>query len=157
MPRVTAATTPGPRISANAHVVGTGSLAALFVPLVGRQAGGAYCPGTGAPPRTVAQLEAAIFEERSPGEETVGSTFNSCTQGQLRLTQGNSRVVDPVVLPCSGVVQSTNTYWNVSSCPFAHFMAWADEADSVGALSCKPSASGSNCCACNGRVPSWGL
>ncbi len=90
----------GPRLSSNAPI--TGSLAALFVPLVAKDASGAYCPGTGAPPITVAQLEAAVFEELSPGEVTVGSTYNSCTQGQLRLTQDNSRVVEPVVLPCNG-------------------------------------------------------
>lgn len=90
----------GPRLSSNAPI--TGSLAALFVPLVAKDASGTYCPGTGAPPITVAELEAAVFEELSPGEVTVGSTYNSCTQGRLRLTQDNSRVVEPVVLPCNG-------------------------------------------------------
>ncbi|PRW59320.1 hypothetical protein C2E21_2437 [Chlorella sorokiniana] len=120
---------PVPRITTNARILS--SLATLFVPLQAQDASGAYCPGTGAPPMTVQQLEAAIFEEVSPNQVTVGSTYNRCTQGQLRLTRGNSRVVDPVVLPCNGTVPRTNAYWNVSSCPFAHFMAWADEADRI--------------------------
>lgn len=90
----------GPSPSSNTPI--TNSLAALIVPLVARDARGAYCAGTGAPPLSVDQIKDLVFEERSPGEVTVGSTYNRCSGGQLTLTQSNSQVVEPVVLPCNG-------------------------------------------------------
>lgn len=78
------------------------SLSALIVPLIARDANGDYCEGTGEAPLTSEQIRDMVFEERSPGQVTVASTYNSCTHGQMRLTQGDSLVVEPVALPCNG-------------------------------------------------------
>ena len=90
----------GPRYSTNPQHMS--SLAALIVPLIAKDANGAYCEGTGEAPLTADQIRDMVFEERSPGEVTVGSTYNQCTHGQMRLTQADSVVVEPVALPCNG-------------------------------------------------------
>ena len=64
---------------------------------------GGLCPGLRPQPANVNQIKAAVFAENAPaGATTVGSIFNECSYNRTMLTAANSRIAQPVKLPCSG-------------------------------------------------------
>ena len=62
-----------------------------------------YCRNTSAPTLNTAEMRRQVFEDEAPpGQVSVGSTYNTCSHGRLRLTQQNSAVPEVVELPCAG-------------------------------------------------------
>ncbi|KAL4440139.1 hypothetical protein ABPG75_003140 [Micractinium tetrahymenae] len=102
---------------------------AIFIPIAGMASENETCEGTAPALYSQDQVRAAIFEEVSPDNVTVGSTYNKCSYGKTRLTASNSLLADPVELPCSGTTNGVS--WSFATCNFDDFNGWSDAADEV--------------------------
>lgn len=116
-------------ITTSSNQLVTSNLNTLIIPIGGFAPSGAACPGTQPPKFSADEVRRAVFVENSPNRTTVGSIFNRCSYGKTKLTANNSRVVEPVKLPCEGVTQGV--YWRFSTCDFADFNGYADAADEL--------------------------
>ncbi|KAL4434126.1 hypothetical protein ABPG75_000567 [Micractinium tetrahymenae] len=127
VPAAGATPAAGPAVFTSTNRLAARNISVLVIPLSGRDASGAVCPGTALPSNTADEVRATVLQEANPAGITVGSTYNQCSYGKSRLTAQNSLVTDTLVLPCQG--ETYGNPWSFSTCEFGDFSGISDAAE----------------------------
>ena len=58
---------------------------------------------------------------------SLSSMFSTCSTGTVVLDQSNSKVVGPIVMPCSGMASAMGSFlWNVTTCEGNNLQGWLE-------------------------------